>query len=222
MSWVIIKEWNLPYTDYLNLIHQKKKELLTEKDKRYLIICSHPHCFTHGRGLRNLKNGPSLIHLNQDQEKNLPLPLHHINRGGGLTFHYPGQIIIYPIVNLNVFPKALMTLMHLLLLTTGDVLKEINLIHDYNISKEIYGLWTENKKVASIGMGLDHYVTEHGLALNFFHDEYMFALLNQLYPCGISPQTYSNIQSFHPQLEQIDRETFVTFFTKKFFGKFLS
>lgn len=220
MNWEVVTSWKLPYLEYLNLLKLWKSELLTNKNKRYLLICSHPNCFTHGRGLRNLKDGPSLINFNQEQEAQLPLPLHHINRGGGLTFHYPGQIIIYPIVNLNNFPRALMTLMHTLLLTTGDTLKELSLIANYQIPKEIYGLWSQEKKIASIGMGLDHYITEHGLALNFFHDEYIFNLLNQFYPCGISAKTYSSVEHIHPSLDKNDREKFVALFLTNFLRKF--
>lgn len=220
MSWEILTHWNFPYSEYLEFLSVKKNELLTNKNKRYLLVCSHPHCFTHGRGLRSLKDGPNLIHYDEKQTHKLPYELFSINRGGGLTFHYPGQIIIYPMVNLNVFPKALMTLMHTLLITTGDTLKELNILSEYQIPKDIYGLWSNNKKIASIGMGLDHYVTEHGLALNFYHDEEMFQHLNQLYPCGLSAKTYGSVEKIHETNSLNNREIFVDLFIKNFIRKF--
>lgn len=205
-DWDIIIQWDLPFEEYLAILQNKTTELSQNKEKKYLLFCSHPHCFTNGRGLRNLKDGPALVNLTPEAEKHLPLPLFPINRGGGLTFHYPGQLIVYPIVNLNVFPKALMTLMHILLITTGETLKEMNLISEYSTPKEVYGLWTQQKKIASIGMGLDHYITQHGLALNFFHDEKMFRILESIFPCGISANTYSSIESlFNGPLSQTDR-----------------
>ncbi len=218
-NWEIITLWDLPYPKYLELLEEKKSELHTNKDRRYLLICSHPHCFTHGRGLRNLKDGKELINFDLEQKEQLRLPLYQINRGGGLTFHYPGQVIIYPILNLNVFPKALMTLMHIMLLTIGDTLKELKYLTEYQIPKDIYGLWSENKKIASIGMGLDHYITEHGLALNFFHDQYIFNLLNQFYPCGISAKTYSSVEQVSGR-ENLNRDDFTKLFLDNFLRKF--
>ena len=198
------------------------KEQQVQQENRSIIFCSHPSCFTHGRGLRSLKDGPNLISLNEEQKNKLPLPLYAINRGGGLTFHYSGQIIIYPIVNLNKFPKALMTLMHLMLITTGDTLKELSFIPDYQIRKDIYGLWSQGKKIASIGMGLDHYVTEHGLALNFFHDEHVFNILSEFYPCGISANTYGSVEKINGSLDQNSREDFMKLFLNNFLRKFSS
>jgi len=221
--WDIITHWSLPYDDYLELLQNTTDELLLKKEKRFLIICSHPHCFTNGRGLRTTKDGPSLVHLTSDEEQHLPFPLYPINRGGGLTFHYPGQIIIYPIVNLNVFPRALMTLMHTLLITAGETLSQLHLIANFQIPKEVYGLWTKNFKVGSIGMGLHRYITQHGLALNFFHDLEMFGTLTSLFPCGISAQTYSTIESIcQKTLSEQDRDAFVSLFIHNFLQKMKS
>ena len=176
-DWEVYRLWNCPFENYLQFLRQNTERLLHEREKKILLIQSHPHCFTKGRGLRQLVDGPVLQELTSDQESKLPFPLYNINRGGGLTFHYPGQVIIYPLVNLNVFPKAMMTLMHLLLQTMGETLKELQYVKSFSLPKKSYGLWSENKKIASVGMGLDHYVTQHGLALNFFYDEKMFSTI---------------------------------------------
>ena len=220
MNFEILSLWNMPYLEYLDILQEKKIELLKYPKKRYLIFCSHQHCFTHGKGLRSLKNSPELINFEERQKKDLPYPLYQINRGGGLTFHYPGQIIIYPIVNLNFFPKALMTLMHHLLVTMGEVLLKLKLIDEFDIPKEVYGLWSKNQKIASIGMGLDRYVTEHGLALNFWHDQEMFAQLEKIYPCGISPLTYSSVEKLQHKVSFEDRANVQNLFINSFVTKF--
>jgi lipoyl(octanoyl) transferase len=219
-DWDIAIQWNCPFENYLKTLHDNTQILLQEKEKKILLIQSHPHCFTKGRGLRQKSDGPSLIDVSPDVEKNLPYPLYSISRGGGLTFHYPGQVIIYPMVNLNTFPKALMTLMHLLLLTTGETLKDLNYIKDFHLPKESYGLWSGNRKIASIGMGLDHYITQHGLALNFFHDTEMFSTIQNLHPCGISANTYTNLESLNQTSYTLeDREQFLRLFIQKFLQK---
>jgi len=104
---LVVKKWNWDYS----LAHQFQRKTMELLDlapqTRIIICCSHPRTFTHGRGLQKPRKGESLELREFDTQiiSSLPFPFHQIERGGGLTFHHPGQLIIYPILKLN--PKTL-------------------------------------------------------------------------------------------------------------------
>lgn len=219
-AWKIITEWNYPYESFLNWIKETKNELTLFPEKKFLLICSHPHCFTIGRGLRETNDGPKLTQFDPTLKQSLPFPLYEINRGGGLTFHYPGQLIVYPMVNLNFFRKSLMVLSHKLLLSMGETLKELDYFQSYSIPKEAYGLWSAHKKIASVGMGMEKFITEHGLATNIYNDSDMFNALKNLFPCGMNASIYDTIENFaiDKNFSMNSRNIIKDIFIEKFFA----
>lgn len=190
----IIRKMNWEYENYLRFCNDAVLFLKENPKKIILIFCSHPHCFTHGRGLqRNKGLTQDLLAFNPAIK--LPCPLHNINRGGGLTFHYPGQLIIYPMINFNFFKKNLARMMVEMLQLTAKILNSQFNVSELTEKNELLGLWWKNeKKLASIGMGLDHFVTTHGLAINLRKDVMMFNHLAQTSPCGINGNIYSNFE----------------------------
>lgn len=200
-SWEVITHWDLSFDAYLAKLQHFKQILKDQPHQRFLILCSHPHCFTHGRGLQKSVGGKvsaDLVTLSDEQRDMLEFPFYQINRGGGLTYHYPGQFIVYPLVNLNKFPKALMILMMQLLAIAGKSIarwtEDGANLGIGEIKKENFGLWYGNKKVAAIGMGLDRYISEHGMAINLFHDEQMFQSIKNLNPCGLNSVVYTSVE----------------------------
>ena len=192
---IIIKKWNWDY----KLAHQFQRtclELMEASPKiRIIICCSHPQVFTNGRGLQKPKKGETLnlVEFDRSLANKLPFPFYQIERGGGLTFHHPGQMIIYPIVRLN--PKTL------------SLSKMINDLFDFAISTlhewgldglshehKLLGLWHGDKKIASMGIAIEKLTTFHGMALNFYKDEKMKSALNAVNPCGMSAETYTSIE----------------------------
>jgi lipoyl(octanoyl) transferase len=111
----------------------------------------------------------------------LPHPLFAINRGGQATYHGPGQLMGYPIIDLRRCGQDL----HRYLRWLEQLL--IELLVDYGIAasrrESLTGVWAGQRKIASIGVGVRHWITMHGFALNVCGDLSPF---NYIIPCGIN------------------------------------
>jgi lipoyl(octanoyl) transferase len=81
------------------------------------------------------------------------------------------------------------------------------------------GVWKNKSKLASIGIGLSKFVTEHGLALNLVNDEDMFNEVKKINPCGIDPTTYITVESL---IENVDSSKLIENFHKAFVDTILS
>jgi lipoyl(octanoyl) transferase len=121
--------------------------------------------------------------------EHLPHPLFPINRGGQATYHGPGQLIGYPIIDLRNCGQDL----HRYLRWLEDLLVEtLATIGIPAATREgLTGVWVENRKIASIGVGVRHWITMHGFALNVCGDLSPF---DQIVPCGISNVAMSSIE----------------------------
>jgi lipoyl(octanoyl) transferase len=119
----------------------------------------------------------------------LPYPLFPINRGGQATYHGPGQLMGYPIVDLRRYGQDL----HRYLRWLEQLL--IDLLAEYDIAaarrEGLTGVWIENRKIASIGVGVRHWITMHGFALNVCGDLTPF---DKIIPCGISNVTMTSME----------------------------
>lgn len=126
----------------------------------------------------------------------LPYPLFPINRGGQATYHGPGQLMGYPIVDLHRYGQDL----HHYLRWLEQLL--IDLLAEYEIAATrrdgLTGVWIENpeiigagRKIASIGVGVRHWITMHGFALNVCGDLTPF---DKIIPCGISNVTMTSME----------------------------
>ena len=119
----------------------------------------------------------------------LPHPLFPINRGGQATYHGPGQLMGYPIIDLRNCGQDL----HRYLRWLEDLLVEtLGAAGIAATTREgLTGVWVENRKIASIGVGVRHWITMHGFALNGCGDLSPF---DQIVPCGISNVTMTSIE----------------------------
>ena len=119
----------------------------------------------------------------------LPHPLFPINRGGQATYHGPGQLVGYPVIDLRCGAQDL----HRYLRWIEDVL--IELLAGYEIAAAtrpgLTGVWVEERKIASIGVGVRQWVTMHGFALNVHGDLSPF---DQIVPCGIANVTMTSME----------------------------
>jgi lipoyl(octanoyl) transferase len=119
----------------------------------------------------------------------LPHPLFPINRGGQATYHGPGQLIGYPIIDLRNCGQDL----HRYLRWLEDLLVEtLGTLGIAATTREgLTGVWVDNRKIASVGVGVRHWITMHGFALNVCGDLSPF---DQIVPCGISNVTMTSIE----------------------------
>ncbi len=119
----------------------------------------------------------------------LPHPLFPINRGGQATYHGPGQLVGYPIIDLRRcgqdLHRYLRWLEDLLVETLGEVAIAAR------TRSGLTGVWVEDRKIASIGVGVRHWITMHGFALNVCGDLSPF---DQIVPCGIANVAMTSIE----------------------------
>jgi lipoyl(octanoyl) transferase len=156
----------------------KKREDRALSDE--LLLLEHEPVYTIGR----TPDRSSLL-----DAVHLPYPLFSINRGGQATYHGPGQLMGYPIIDLRRCGQDL----HRYLRWIEQLLIEV--LADYGIGasrrKSLTGVWVENRKIASIGVGVRHWITMHGFALNVRGDLSPF---NHIIPCGINEVAMTSIE----------------------------
>jgi lipoate-protein ligase B len=195
----VLRKWNWDYLEAQSFQLECVDYVYKNPHVTILIICSHPHCFTLGRGLQKLKDTTQIELVDFDSTYPLSYPLYQIKRGGGLTFHYPGQFVLYPIMNLTIHKKAVFDVMIKIMEVTKALIEKQFDLKSLVIKRDLLGLWFEDTfvkaKVASIGLAVTRYNTYHGLALNFFNDQKMFQELSHLHPCGLSGLLYKDLES---------------------------
>ena len=193
---VVVTKWNWEYSEAHQFQRAALKLVQETPNLRILICCSHPEVLTNGRGLQKPRKGEvlDLVEFNPASHQKLPFPLFQIERGGGLTFHHPGQFIFYPILKLN--PKSLS--LSLMIDQIFDFSIEIlnswgvnNLDHE----NKLLGIWQGNKKIASMGIAIEKLTTFHGMALNLLENKNMKLALAPLNPCGLSAETYTSVEA---------------------------
>lgn len=190
---LLVTKWNWDYVSCENFQEQAHELVRKNKSLKVYIFCNHPHVFTLGRG--NERGDDSLVDFDPALSSRLKFPVQKIHRGGGITFHYPGQWIFYPIVSIS--PSyTLDDHMCLLLKSVTSVLKEDFQIENVMTAKKLMGIWKDRRKLASIGVGVKRFVTLHGLALNLIKDEEMFSELGKINPCGMSHETYQSVDQY--------------------------
>ena len=119
----------------------------------------------------------------------LPYPLFPINRGGQATYHGPGQLMVYPIMDLHRYGRDL----HRYLRWLEQLI--LDLLADYEINGQrragLTGVWIGPRKIASIGVGVRRWITMHGFALNVTGD---LAPFREIVPCGIRDVAMTSIE----------------------------
>jgi lipoyl(octanoyl) transferase len=157
----------------------RKREDHSMPDELFLL--EHEPVYTIGRTPdRSSLSAPGRIRGGELGRTHLPHPLFSINRGGQATYHGPGQLMGYPIIDLRRCGQDL----HKYLRWLEQLL--IELLAGYDIParrrESLTGVWVENRKIASIGVGVRHWITMHGFALNVCGDLSPF---DHIVPCGI-------------------------------------
>ena len=159
-----------------------KKRTLDEIDD-VLFICEHPHTYTLGKTaeIKNLLFDEQELHRKE-------ITVFNIDRGGDITYHGPGQIVGYAILNLSNWKKDT----HLYLRALEDVL--INTCKDYGIesgrNNKYTGVWIEDRKICAIGIKVSRWITMHGFAFNVNTDLNLF---DGIIPCGIQEKEVTTL-----------------------------
>lgn len=172
-----MKVIDLGLSDYTECHHLQKQlvgDIKNRKTGNHLIITEHRPVITIGRvGSRNN------IVVSKEFLKSSNVEVKQVDRGGDITYHGPGQIVIYPIIDLKRHFRDI----HKYLRSLEDIailLLEENSISSFRLRGQT-GAWTADGKIASIGIGISGWVTFHGLAINVDCDLLPFKWIN---PCG--------------------------------------
>ena len=175
----------VPYADALALQKQLVEERRHGRIGDVLLLVEHPHVLTLGvRG----DGGRSHILAEPDILQSRGVEVHETGRGGDITYHGPGQIVGYPIIDL----KPDRCDVHRYVRDIEDVL--IRVAADYGLRAErvagLTGVWVGGEKVAAIGVRIARWITSHGFALNVSTDLDYF---NLIVPCGIADRGVTSL-----------------------------
>jgi lipoyl(octanoyl) transferase len=165
----------------------QQRLLLQPEGPDAVILLQHEACYTLGRGA-----DPGFLRFDP---ANPPLPLHRIDRGGEVTHHCPGQLVLYPVLNLQRHGADL----HQYLRQLEQVV--IDLLAEYGLAAErqagLTGVWLEGHKLAAIGVGAKRWISQHGLALNV---DCNLAGFSRVVPCGLVDRSVGRLLDWRPQL----------------------
>jgi lipoyl(octanoyl) transferase len=180
-----------------------------EPIEHYLLLCQHPHVYTLGKSgfMENLL-------INDERMKDLNVTFYKTNRGGDITYHGPGQMVAYPVLDLEQYFTDLGRYMRSLEEAIILTLKEYGIASGRLPGST--GVWldadNENaRKICAMGVKSSRWITIHGLALNVNSDLQFF---NNIVPCGIVDK---GVTSMEKELgRKIDEEEVKRIFVEKF------
>jgi lipoyl(octanoyl) transferase len=180
----------------------------------YLLFCEHPHVYTLGKS-----GDENNLLVKKENLHEIEATYYHINRGGDITYHGPGQIVVYPIIDLENFFTDIHQYMRLLEEAVIETLAEFNITAGR--IKGLTGVWIdfENeksaRKICAMGVKTSRWVTMHGLAFNVNSD---LSYFNKIVPCGINDKAVTSLekelgatQDFE-KVKSILKEKIVAFF----------
>jgi len=157
----------------------RAKTIAEEKAEEIIWICEHEPVYTTGR--RGVDNRLG---------EKLPAPVIETDRGGEMTFHGPGQLMLYPVIDLRRRGMGVKQYVCLLEQSCMDTLTSLGIPSERRIG--FPGVWTEQGKIAALGIRVSKGVAYHGMALNISVESRWFNAIN---PCGIGKSTV-NLSSF--------------------------
>ncbi|MEW5895277.1 MAG: lipoyl(octanoyl) transferase LipB [Candidatus Omnitrophota bacterium] len=156
-------------------------QAIEARDKCFLLLCEHPVVLTLGR-LADRKH----ILLSDQELLRRNISVVPVNRGGEVTLHAPGQLVIYPIFNLENSGKDLHQYLHELEEVGIDFLRLFDIVGRRISGKT--GVWIGEKKIISIGIGVRKWVAFHGMSINIAVDLNLFDVIH---PCGMDVEMTS-------------------------------
>lgn len=202
-------DWGFkPYEEALvlqqSLVDERKRDAIEDT----IVFTEHEPVYTIGsrsQAIKHLKISDKDL-----QAKNIAL--HKTNRGGDITFHGPGQLVIYPILKL--LDKDLHAYLRQLEQAVIGLLKHYNLSGILRDGKT--GIWIENRKICALGIAVRSWVSYHGLALNLDTD---LSYFDHIVPCGISDGSVTSLKNEGVQNidKNIIKERFIVEFTNFFY-----
>lgn len=195
-------KWAEAYALQAALVEQRKRDEISDQ----LVFVEHPHVVTMGRN----GHDENVLASEQILAKS-GIDFHHTNRGGDVTYHGPGQIVGYPILNLNDWKRDV----HAYVRALEDVI--IDTLRGFRVHGErspgATGVWVGDAKICAIGVHISRWITSHGFALNVDTDLQYF---QYIVPCGLTRPVTSlralGIAAEHDEVKAALRSNFAKVF----------
>ena len=194
------------YNDTWKLQKKLQSKRILGEIEDHLLLVEHPPVFTLG------KNASKQHIINNSED----VSIIQTDRGGNITFHGPGQLVCYPILDLNHYKRSITWYMRELEQLIIDVLGE----YDIRASRKkgLTGTWVKDKKIAALGVRISRWVTMHGFSLNINPDLNFY---KNIIPCGIKEYGVTSMAKIMgnevPSMDEV-KGKMTKHFTKNFVG----
>ncbi len=169
------KAWNLQHQLWSRRVEQELPDLL--------LILEHPHVITLGR-----RGNRSHLVASPEVLEAMRIPIVHAERGGDVTYHGPGQMVVYPILDLKEYAYRLIRYISELEEVILRVLRDFRIEGGRDPLNR--GVWVDGEKIASVGVAIKRWVSFHGFSLNYETDLKYFELIH---PCGLEGKKMTSL-----------------------------
>ena len=194
------------YNDTWKLQKKLQSKRILGEIEDHLLLVEHPPVFTLG------KNASKQHIINNSED----VSIIQTDRGGNITFHGPGQLVCYPILDLNHYKRSITWYMRELEQLIIDVLREYDI--KASRKKGLTGTWVKDKKIAALGVRISRWVTMHGFSLNINPDLNFY---KNIIPCGIKEYGVTSMAKIMgnevPSMDEV-KTKMTKHFTKNFVG----
>jgi lipoate-protein ligase B len=194
------------YNDTWKLQKKLQSKRILGEIEDHLLLVEHPPVFTLG------KNASKQHIINNSED----VSIIQTDRGGNITFHGPGQLVCYPILDLNHYKRSITWYMRELEQLIIDVLGEYGI--KASRKKGLTGTWVKDKKIAALGVRISRWVTMHGFSLNINPDLNFY---KNIIPCGIKEYGVTSMAKIMgnevPSMDEV-KTKMTKHFTKNFVG----
>lgn len=188
------------YAEGVALQERIRSAIRSGKQPDHLLLLEHPHVYTLGRSAT-----PADVVLDDLGRAGLGIEVAASDRGGQVTYHGPGQLVGYPILDLSPDRRDVRRYVRDLQAVLIRTLENYGLTAHGGAESATVGVWIGERKIASIGVHLSRWITTHGFALNVATD---LSLFDGIVPCGLPGVVMTSIEAevgSAPDLEEISR-----------------
>ena len=179
------------YGEVWNLQKKMQIKRMAGEIDDLLILVEHDPVYTLGKNA-------DVNHLLQSRDRTIEV--FNVERGGDITFHGPGQLVGYPIIDLANYKKSVSWYMHSLEQLTIEVLSEFEI--SAKRIKGLTGVWVGDKKIAAQGVRLTRWVTMHGFSINVNTD---LSYYNGIIPCGIFDRGVTSMEELLGSTQKMEK-----------------
>lgn len=176
----------IPYAEAVAIQHAVRDAVKRGEGPEHLLLLEHPHVYTLGR---NADGGDVLA--SPEWLKARGVEIAECDRGGQVTYHGPGQLVGYPIVNLSPDRRDIRRYVHDLQEVLVRTLADFGVAAEGREEQALIGVWAGEEKIASIGVHLSRWITTHGFALNVSTD---LSYFSGIIPCGLHQVRMTSVE----------------------------